>query len=87
MGSSLETAIAVTLVITVLAIFAVSPIKIWDVSLENGVSARDEIVFHMNNLKPCRSKEIHGHDSNDMSPEVINTVISGMIDTVKIAGR
>ena len=87
MGSSLETAIAVSLILTVLAIFAVSPIKIWDTSLENGINARDEIKFHMNNLKPCRSKEINGHSSNDMSPEVINTVISGMIDTVKIAGR
>ena len=87
MGSTFETAICVSLILAVLAIFVVSPVKIWDTSLENGINARDEIIFHMNNLKPCRTKQIHGHNSNDMSPEVINTMISGIIDSFKIAGR
>ena len=87
MGSTLESAICFSLVLLILTMMIIFPASIWKDSRSRGIDARTEIRFHLNNRKPRSVKEMDGYESTDMSPEVINTMISGLTDAVKIAGR
>ena len=86
MGSSLESAICFTAVLALLAFFIVCPTRIREDALISGKNARDEIIYHMNDRKPIRTKRIGKANCNDISPEVINTMIIGIVDMVKTAG-
>ena len=84
MGSTLEAAITFSLVIVILTMFVVLPADIWEQSLQYAKEARAEIDFHIHNESPVSSKEIGSHQSVDCSGEQINTMVTGIIDSLRI---
>ncbi|MBO7449654.1 MAG: hypothetical protein J6U54_04725 [Clostridiales bacterium] len=87
MGSTLESAICFSLIILLLAVFISAPALIWKDSLDRGNNGVSEMRYHMKNEHLIYEYELDGYDTCDTSPELLNTMLNGIIDTIKIAGR
>ena len=86
MGSTLEAAICFSLIIIFLGIFIVYPSRLWEGCQDQGVTAVEEFKFRLKSDELTESKEIEGHIVYASSPELLNTMLNGIIDSIKIAG-
>ncbi len=86
MGSTLEAAICFSLVIIILGIFIVYPSRLWEGCQQQGITAVEEFSFRLRSDELTESKNIEGHIVYASSPEKMNTMLNGIIDSVKIAG-
>lgn len=82
---TIESAICFSTVLLVLTIFIVYPLELWQKSLEVGKTIVQELDYQMENDSPIASRRFGNHYSNDTCPELINTAIAGIIDSIEIA--
>ena len=87
MGSTIESAICFSLVLSILTIFIVFPVETWNTCGDIAVDLYEELSFHMDNSNPVSVKDFDDFYSTDTSPEVMNTAIAGILDSVNIAKR
>lgn len=85
--STLESTICFSLVIIILSAFIVFPFDLWNKTLDKAIVIRDELIFHLENDAPVSTKSMDNYYSNDTCPELINTAIFGIIDSINIATR
>lgn len=86
MGSTLEASICFSLILIILAAFIVYPNGIRRDTVIQAKTAVSEMRFRLRSEKPVEKREIDGHMVADTSPEQINTMICGIIDSIKIGG-
>ena len=86
MGSTLEASICFSLILIILAAFIVYPNEIRKDSVVQAKTAVSEMRYRLRSEKPVETREIDGHMVTDTSPEQINTMICGIIDSIKIGG-
>lgn len=82
MGSSVESAICFSLVFSILTMFIVFPVDTWSKCIDIALDSYEELSFHMDNSSPVSVKEFDEFYSTDTSPELINTAIAGILDSV-----
>ena len=87
MGSTLEAAISFSLIILILGLFIAYPSRLWESCQDQGITAVDEFEFRMRSDELTESKKIGGHIVYASSPELLNTMLNGVIDSIKIAGE
>lgn len=85
MGSTIETSICFSLVLLILTVFIVFPMDTWHKCIDIGVNGVNELKFHLENDNVVSTKRIASYDSKDTCPELINTAIFGIIDSISIA--
>ncbi len=84
MGSSIESAIAFSIIISMLAFIITVPINVVGDCIDNARSAMKEIEFQEENDSVISSKTIDGINVTDFCQERINTMIDGLIDSIGI---
>lgn len=82
---TIETAICFSTVLIVLTIFIVYPLDLWHKTLEGGKIIVQELDFHFENESAVSTKRFGNHYANDTCPELINTALAGLIDSIEIA--
>lgn len=87
MGSTIESAMCFSLVLLLLTVFIVYPVDTWKKCIGIAMDNYEELTFHIENSEAVSSKNIDGYESTDTCPELVNTAISGIIDSVNIIKR
>lgn len=82
--STLETAIAFTVIITFLTFLIVCPEELALRSIEDVKAGGEEIGFFIEDSSLMESKEIGGCDSYNTSPEKLCTYLTGISDNYRI---
>ena len=80
MGSTIESAIVMSLVLTLLAYIIIMPELYLEDTLEISSNYSKEVEFHTDNLNPVSNRYINGIYSQDTCPEYLYTVFSGISD-------
>ena len=84
MGSSIEAAICFSLILLLLTIFIVYPNKLRSECVRQAATAVKEIEFRKKSEKVIDTRNIGGVDTVDTSPEQLNTMLNGIIDSIRI---
>ncbi|MCR5618134.1 MAG: hypothetical protein K6F83_07600 [Clostridiales bacterium] len=84
MGSSIEAAICFSLILLLLTIFIVYPNKLRSECVRQAGTAVKEIEFRKKSEKVIDTRNIGGVDTVDTSPEQLNTMLNGIIDSIRI---
>ena len=84
MGSSIEAAICFSLILLLLTVFIVYPNKLRSECVLQAGTAVKEIEFRKKSEKVIDIRNIGGVDTVDTSPEQLNTMLNGIIDSSRI---
>ena len=84
MGSTLETAIVFTAVITVLTAMLMMPADLVCESVDDVRFGFEELRFHSENSDVLSSDDVGGVSCNDISEERICTLLSGLSDNYRL---
>jgi len=83
-GSSIEAAICFSLILLLLTVFIVYPNKLRSECVHQAGTAVKEIEFRKKSEKVIDTRNIGGVDTVDTSPEQLNTMLNGIIDSIRI---